>query len=79
MPGNDNRKTAVDLTFHDVAFTDPLYVDLRTGRVYAIPRDAWSAKDGITIFRQAPVYNSPVLIADRVALPLEAATPPNRP
>jgi len=78
IPTDDNRKTAVDLTFHGVAFTNPLYVDLRTGRVYAIPRDAWSTRDGRATFRQVPVYDSPVLIADQAALPLEAVTPPNR-
>jgi len=75
VPVNDTRKTAIDLTFRGAAFSDPLYVDLRTGRAYAIPRDRWSAQDGVTTFHQVPVYDSPVLIADRATLPLDPAAP----
>lgn len=70
IPTNDNRKTAVDLTFPNPNFGQPLYVDLRTGRTYEIPRDLWSTKGASVTFKQMPVYDSPVLIADRAALPL---------
>lgn len=79
IPSNENRKTLADLTFQGGAYSDPVYVDLRTGRVFALPRDTWSVKDGATTFRQIPVYDSPVLIADRGALPLSEATADRRP
>ncbi len=72
VPTNENRKTAVDFTFRNVNFEQPLLVDLRTGRVYGIPRDRWSAEGGTVTFRRIPVYDSPMLIADRATLLLDA-------
>lgn len=72
VPGNDNAKAMVDLVFRHAKFVEPLYVDLRTGLVYAIPRDRWSDQAGVVTFKQVPVYDSPVLIADRATLSLEA-------
>jgi hypothetical protein len=71
IPSNDNSKTLVDLTLSGISFTGPVYVDLRTGLVYAIPRDRWFVKEGITTFKQMPVYDSPVLIADKASLTME--------
>ena len=71
IPTNDNAGTAVDLVFRQANFEEPVYVDLRTGRVYEIPRAQWSAANGVVRFSQIPVYDSPVVIADRAALPLE--------
>jgi hypothetical protein len=76
VPTNDNSKTAIDFTFRNTSFTAPVYVDLRTGRVYAIPRDRWSSAGGKTTFKQIPVYDSPILIAERTTLPLAPLPPP---
>lgn len=73
IPVDDNAKTPVDLTFRNASFAHPVYVDLRTGRVYEIPRDRWSSTGGVTTFKQIPVYDSPVLIADQATLPLNSA------
>ncbi|MBM3858737.1 MAG: hypothetical protein FJ395_03700 [Verrucomicrobia bacterium] len=70
VPGNDNRKTAADFRFHQLNFTQPVYVDLRTGRVHEIPRGRWSREGETALFKQVPVYDSPVLIADKATLPL---------
>ncbi len=66
MPAESNATTLVDLEFRGVQFTDPVYADLLTGKVYALPQPA----DGST-FRQIPLYDSPILIADKAALPLD--------
>lgn len=71
IPSNENGKTTVDFTFPRASFTEPLFVDLRTGRAYAIPRDCWTSAGGSVTFKGMPVYDSPVLIADRATLPLE--------
>lgn len=71
VPTNDNGKTAVDLGFRGASFAQPCYVDLRTGRVYEIPRDRWSTAGGMVTFKQVPLYDSPVLIADKAALPMQ--------
>ena len=68
-PVDSNATTSVDLTLPGVVLAEPVYADLLTGKVYAIPRDRWSG-DGIsTSLKQLPVYDSPVLIADRAAIP----------
>jgi hypothetical protein len=73
-PGDANATTPVDLSFTGVTFLDPVYADLRTGMVCAIPPESWSkAGSGVT-FRQVPLYDSPVLIAERSTLPLVPLT-----
>lgn len=65
IPGDDNTVKLLDFTFTSAELESPVYVDIITGRVYDIPKDQWS-KDGRKItFRKIPVYDAPVLIADR--------------
>jgi len=55
-------------TFARGAFADPVYVDLLTGRVYDIPEATWSRTGTRYTFRDVPVHDWPVLIADRSAI-----------
>lgn len=65
-------KPSVDRVCSGASFTEPLDVNLRTGRVHAIPREQWApAAGGAVRFKQVPSYDSPVLLADRAALPLK--------
>jgi hypothetical protein len=75
-PVDANTTAPVDLTFHGVTFTEPVYVDLLSGKVHAIPSDQWSAEDDAVTFKQVPLYDSPILIADRAALPIDAKGKP---
>ncbi len=68
------------ITFTDVNFTltpadidNPVWVDVRDGTVRAIPSAAWSRVGDTCTFNNVPVYDSPILIADRSAIAL--ATP----
>jgi len=45
-PADSNATTGVDFVFPRGAFDEPVYADLRTGRVFAIPRAAWSREGG---------------------------------
>ncbi|WP_146073704.1 LamG domain-containing protein [Amycolatopsis sp. CA-126428] len=65
VPGNDNTRTPVTMTFAAGDFTDPVYVDLRTGAIHDIPDAAWSRNGTSYTFTGVPVYDSPVLIIDR--------------
>ncbi|MCX7010197.1 MAG: hypothetical protein NTY53_23655 [Kiritimatiellaeota bacterium] len=67
-PVDSNATTPVDLTFAGAKFTEPVYADLLTGQIYKIPRDRWSSADDTVTFKQMPVYDSPVLIAEKTAL-----------
>jgi hypothetical protein len=60
----------VDLSVTGVTFIEPVYAGLRTGMGCAIPPKFWSkAGNGVT-FRQVPLDDSPVLIAERSTLPV---------
>ncbi|MGW9451418.1 GH39 family glycosyl hydrolase [Streptomyces sp. NPDC055632] len=69
-PGDGTARTPVRLTFPQGSFTDPVYVDVRTGAVFDIPAADWSVSGTTHTFRNVPVYDSPVLIADRSAITL---------
>lgn len=65
-PVESNATLPVDLTFTGVRFTEPVYADLRTGTVYALPRG-----DSAASFQQVPLSDSPIVIAEKATLPLE--------
>jgi len=67
-PSDFNTTTEVDFVFEQGEFLDPVYVDLRTGKVYDIPSMNWQARDGTHYFYQIPIYDSPILIADSTTL-----------
>ncbi len=70
-PSDSNATRPVVLTFSGGAFEEPVYVDLREGKVYEIPVQAWSKQGGVYTFRNVPCYDSPVLIADKSLIPLK--------
>lgn len=76
MPSDSNSKTLVNFTFHASRFTTPVYADLRTGEVYSIPKANWSRVGDGVVLRQIPVYDSPILIAEKGVLSLETTTAP---
>lgn len=67
-PDDANGVTQISLNLPEGKFSDPVLVDLRTSTVYALPKDRWSQDAEGTKFRGLPVYDSPMLIADRSAL-----------
>ena len=70
-PRDTNDTTPTDLTFAGVTFAEPVLADLLTGEVFAIPADRWSADPNGTTFRKVPLYDSPVLIAEKPALRMQ--------
>ena len=70
-PRNTNEMHAMDFVFPRARFTDPVYVDVRTGTVYDIPEASWSRQGTTYTFTDLPVYDSPILIADRGLVPLQ--------
>lgn len=73
-PVEANTLAPVDLILPGIKFTQPVYADLLTGNVYALPADNWSAKDGAVMLSRIPIYDSPIVIAEKDALLLEAVT-----
>jgi hypothetical protein len=66
-PSDSNARTSVDLTFSGARFDEPVYVDLLTGEVRALPRTEAGSS-----FGRIPLYDSPILIAEKSALPIDA-------
>ncbi len=64
-PSNDNKPIKSDFTFYDSDMSDPVWVDMRTGEVFEIPAKNGSKKGSVYSFQDIPVYDSPVLIADK--------------
>ena len=59
-PGDSLKTHPVDIVWTGRPLKDPVWVDLRTGRVYELPAS--------NPFKGVPVYDSPCLIAERAAI-----------
>ncbi|QIP12694.1 hypothetical protein G8759_08680 [Spirosoma aureum] len=70
VPSDNNDQILCDFTFANARFKNPVWVDLIAGSVYEIPKDNWLQKEHL--FRQIPLYDSPILIADRSIITLSA-------
>ena len=65
IPLNTNTLKLETFSFTNGNFENPVFVDMLTGRVHEIPADQWSKKENTITFKNIPVYDSPILIADR--------------
>lgn len=72
-PAESNGVTHADLVLPQARFAEPVLVDPRSGLVFALPRDRWSQDAQGVRFRHLPVYDSPLLLAERALVPLAAA------
>jgi hypothetical protein len=70
IPNNSTTKEKVDFTFTNSNFREPVYVDIITGDVHEIPESEWKKKGSTYTFKNIPVYDGPVLIADKSLIPL---------
>ncbi|MCX6953504.1 MAG: hypothetical protein NTV51_15245 [Verrucomicrobia bacterium] len=71
-PGEASRVSPVDVTLPAGRFTAPVLVDVRTGTVYAVPPDRWTQGAGGAVFRALPLYDSPMLLAERALVGLRS-------
>ena len=71
IPTDNNDKTSLDFTFYNGNFKTPVYVDLRTGEVFEIPKKQWSKSGSVYEFKNIPVYDSPILIAEKSLLKIK--------
>jgi len=72
-PGDRPDVESLAVTLPGVHFRRPVLVDMLTGRVWSIADSLRAEKDGATIVRQVPGYDSVVLIAELDAIPLAPA------
>ena len=65
VPGDALQWDPVDLTIQHAKFQDPVYVEMITGKVYELGRSAWKAEGETLTFTKLPVWDSPVMVAER--------------
>jgi hypothetical protein len=70
-PSESNQKSTTNFTIYYGNFQNPVYVDLREALVYDIAENNWEKKGSVYEFKNIPVYDSPVLIADRSIILIE--------
>jgi len=70
-PSDNNTLNNIDFTLMNVRFEQPVYIDLRTGVVYEIPKSIYSKVGDKYIFHAVPCYDSPILIADQDCIYLQ--------
>jgi hypothetical protein len=73
-PAEANGVSPADITLKAGKFTEPVLVDVRTSTVYALPKGSWTHSAAGTVFRALPVYDSPMLVAERALLGIAPAT-----
>ena len=69
IPTDSNQTKLQTFSFTNGNFEAPVLVDVITGGVYEIPASNWSKKGSIYTFKEIPVYDAPILIADRSLAP----------
>jgi len=65
IPVDDNLLSLNVITLRNAEFDQPVWVDIVSGAVHEIPAAQWSRSGNIATFKDIPVYDAPVLIADR--------------
>jgi hypothetical protein len=51
-----------------ITFKEPVWVDLVSGRIYALPANRITSAGGFTILKDVPLYDAPVLIAEKASV-----------
>ena len=65
IPTDSNLTKLQTITFSNGNFESPVWVDIITGSVYEIPATKWSKKGNTYSFKEIPVYDAPILVADK--------------
>lgn len=73
IPTHQCVTTPLELTVTDANFQEPVWLDLVTGNIYAIPPEQTSADGATYTFKEMPVYDGPAAIADKSLLNFEPA------
>ncbi|TRX60163.1 hypothetical protein FNH22_08940 [Fulvivirga sp. M361] len=71
VPDSSIKKVPANFQFNNGIFENPVYLDVRTGKVYNIPSDQWEKNGTHYIFKDIPVYDSPILIVDKGLIKLK--------
>jgi hypothetical protein len=68
IPSNASEIETVQVTVKGGRFKEPVWVDLLTGNIYAIPPEQMAVAGATVVFQDVPVYDGPAAITDRSLL-----------
>jgi hypothetical protein len=71
IPNNSMDKQKVNFSFTNAKFYEPVVVDIITGEVFKIPAENWKKEGQKYSFRDIPVYDAPILIADKSLISIQ--------
>jgi len=69
IPGNEMKWDLVNLTIKNTNFEDPVYVEIISGKVFEIGTSDWKNTGDDVTFKNLPVWDSPIMIAERSIVP----------
>jgi hypothetical protein len=69
-PVEDYEIKSREFQFANAKLDEPVLVDIVTGGVYEIPIEEWSKEGDTYTFKNIPVYDSPILLADKSLIKL---------
>jgi hypothetical protein len=72
IPDDEFKWDLVNLTLKDVNFSDPVYVEMISGKVYEIGKTDWENKGPDVVLRNLPVWDSVMMIAERSQVNLKS-------
>ena len=70
IPAEAYPVSTLDFSFAGSHFRQPVLVDVISGRVYDFTD--WERKEGLDVFRHVPVWDAPVLIAEKALIPSDS-------
>ncbi len=70
VPSDALAGAPADLTIQGAAFKDPVYVEMITGKVFELAPGSWASEGGNTRLAQVPLWDSPVMLAERAQVPV---------
>ncbi len=71
IPTESTQTRNLTFTFINGNIDQPIYVDIITGGVYEIPTSQWKKAGNVYTFTNIPVYDAPILIADKSLITLQ--------
>jgi len=70
IPSDRIEWDLVDIKIKAANFTDPVYVEMITGKVYEIDKATFKSNGGDIEFDRLPLWDSPIMIAERSQVPI---------
>ncbi len=65
VPSDRNDTVSATFTIAKGTFTEPVWVDLITGGIYAVPSEKVAGEGEKMVFKDIPVYDAPTVIGDK--------------